>query len=87
MENCCKHQNLVPSGLGGAPSIHQGSVGRGFGSISEGGGGYSLAIKRFYPRVGSKIRLWDDAWCGDSSPKEAFPSFDNSLNCLFYLLK
>jgi hypothetical protein len=45
VENCCKHQNSVLSGLGGAPSIHQGSVGRGFGSISKGGGGYSLAIK------------------------------------------
>jgi hypothetical protein len=45
VENCCKHQNSVLSGLGGAPLIHQGSVGRGFGSISKGGGGYSLAIK------------------------------------------
>jgi hypothetical protein len=36
--------NLALSRAGGAPSIHQGHMGSGFGSILVGGGGCFLAI-------------------------------------------
>jgi hypothetical protein len=35
------------------------------------GGKFLGAI--FYPSEGSKIRFWDDIWCGDIALKEAFP--------------
>jgi hypothetical protein len=29
---------------------------------------------KFVPGEGTKIRFWNDVWCGDSALKEAFPS-------------
>jgi hypothetical protein len=31
---------------------------------------------RFDPGEGSKIRFWDDVWCGDRPLKVAFPGFN-----------
>jgi hypothetical protein len=31
------------------------------------------SLVRFDPDEGSKIRFWDDVWCGDRALKEAFP--------------
>jgi hypothetical protein len=65
--------NLVAWGVGGVLLLPLGRMGWGYGRTLGEGGVCSVAIPDLSWRDGSKIRFWDDVWCGQLPLKEAFP--------------
>jgi hypothetical protein len=65
--------NLVVIGVGGVLLIPLGRMGWGFGRILGGVGVYFVATPDLKLGDGSKIRFWDDVWCGELALKVAFP--------------
>jgi hypothetical protein len=48
-----------------------------YGNIFAWVGRSLAATSSFVPGEGSRIRFWEDPWCGDRALKDAFPCFDS----------